>query len=334
MPRHSAGPGPYLVAAAVHLGLLADELLGALEQEGRVAASLGQDAPRQAVGLLQQRLHQVFRLHHLLAARTSRASQHTPVCVSAPGCAQDCTGCTCGPASQHRQLRHGTAGTGSHRQRRLSLDGHPTTRCRRPCRRSWRAQDATAQRLLHAGARHKAVVPAAVPCALGLRTSTRPAHLAACAMSGPATMACHAFSVNSVCEMRLLPPAARVAMLLHTSRFRQLHSRHPDCKKTSQRMLARHLAHLEAARRPRRTSAGCRCAELLSKSAAACGSALHAAAERAGACREVEAVKLLRYRCWLCRACCWLAESRAPAQAPGCSGHTGAEHLRPAWRAD
>ena len=44
------------------------------------------------------------------------------------------------------------------------------------------------------------------------------AYLAACAMSGPATMACQAFSVNSVCEMRLLPPAALRTTGLHSRR--------------------------------------------------------------------------------------------------------------------
>ena len=74
---------PHLVCRAGHFGLLADELLGALQQHGGVAAGFGDDAPGQAVRLLQQGLHEVLGFHDLVAASTERSEplgvQHSVV---------------------------------------------------------------------------------------------------------------------------------------------------------------------------------------------------------------------------------------------------------------
>lgn len=58
----------HLLGVPGDAGLLADEGIGLVKELGGIGARLGQDAARQAIGLLQQRLHQVLRLHDLVAA--------------------------------------------------------------------------------------------------------------------------------------------------------------------------------------------------------------------------------------------------------------------------
>ena len=57
---------PNLGGVACDAGLSPDVCLRGIQQRRWVAASLGHDTPCQAVWLLQQRLHQMLRLHDLL----------------------------------------------------------------------------------------------------------------------------------------------------------------------------------------------------------------------------------------------------------------------------
>lgn len=59
---------PHLLRVAADAGLLADVGVGFVQEVRRIRACLGQNPPCQAVGLLQERLHQVLCLHYLVAA--------------------------------------------------------------------------------------------------------------------------------------------------------------------------------------------------------------------------------------------------------------------------
>ena len=73
--QSKTGAGPYLLRVTADARLLADVGVGLVQEVRGIGACLGQDAPRQAIRLLQQSFHQVLSLHDLVAALQSTTKQ-------------------------------------------------------------------------------------------------------------------------------------------------------------------------------------------------------------------------------------------------------------------
>lgn len=73
--QSKTGAGPHLLRVTADARLLADVGVGLVQEVCGIGACLGQDAPRQAIRLLQQSFHQVLSLHNLVAALQATTRQ-------------------------------------------------------------------------------------------------------------------------------------------------------------------------------------------------------------------------------------------------------------------